>query len=325
MKIPSASRQIAFHQLLVGARKKWLMAALTAALGKIDPVALKKELGEFVPKNAQRVLALAGIRDEHVFPTPLILKTAPSLVGYYRLLLGAPQKTFYASGSGLGRFKGMEVNGVLSAPTAPLLEEFCRKMCHELAELVTQISPNITAEDIRELPILTIGSQFQGGNNNSIGKKATVEVFLTVAEIVKAHVEDRTESRLIVRNAAGRLVTISLGHDPDVQIQEQVGEKLLNKVAVEIKGGTDKSNAHNRSGEAEKSHLKAKKKDYRDFWTIIAKKGLDMNIIRSGSPTTTSWFDVSQVLAGTGEDYQEFVDRLSDVVGIPVKKRKRAK
>ena len=194
MRVPSASRQIAFHQLLVGARKKWLLAALAETLAKVDPVALKREIARLVPKDAQKILAEAGIRDEHVFPTPLVLEAQPSLVGYYRLLLGAPQKSFYSSGSGLSRFK----------------------------------------------------------------------------------------------------------------------------VAIEIKGGTDKSNAHNRSGEAEKSHLKARKADFRDFWTIISKKGLNMGIIRSGSPTTTSWFDVSEIVGRSGDDFEEFRGRISDAVGIAV-------
>ena len=269
MRVPSASRQIAFHQLLVGARKKWLLAALAETLAQVDPVILKREIARIVPKDAQRILAAAGIRDEHVFPTPLILETQPALVGYYRLLLGAPQKSFYSSGSGLSRFKSMEASGLLTPTTKAMLPEFCAVMSAELAELVRQVSPKITSEDVHDLPLLTIGSQFQGGNNNSIGKKATLDVFLTIADIVKASVAERTDARLTIKNAAGRVVVVTLGQDPDVKIQEEVSGKTLNKVAIEIKGGTDKSNAHNRSGEAEKSHLKARKGDFRDFWTII--------------------------------------------------------
>lgn len=330
MRVPSASRQIAFHQLLVGARKKWLLAALAETLAKVDPVALKRETARIVPKDAQRILAEAGIRDEHVFPTPLILEAQPSLVGYYRLLLGAPQKSFYSSGSGLSRFKSMEVNALLTPATKAMLPEFCAIMSAELAELVRQLSPKVTSQDVHDLPLLTIGSQFQGGENNSIGKKATVDVFLAIAEIVKASVTERTDTQLTIRNAAGRVVLVTLGQDPDVKIQEEVSGRKLNKVAIEIKGGTDKSNAHNRSGEAEKSHLKARKSDFRDFWTIISKKGLNMGIIRSGSPTTTSWFDVSEIVGRNGEDFEEFKGRISDAVGIavgsaPTKRTKRKK
>ncbi|MGZ6228614.1 MAG: XcyI family restriction endonuclease, partial [Candidatus Binataceae bacterium] len=61
------------------------------------------------------------------------------------------------------------------------------------------------------------------------------------------------------------------GSDPDLKIQEELEPgQVHNKVAIEIKGGTDKSNAHNRAGEAEKSHQKARAQEFNDFWTIIA-------------------------------------------------------
>ena len=94
VKAPGASRQIMFRQLLVAARKTYLMDSLSQALHTIAPRRLKTEIGKYVPQEAQRILAAAGIRDEHVFPTPLILKAKPTLVGYYRLLLGSPQKSF---------------------------------------------------------------------------------------------------------------------------------------------------------------------------------------------------------------------------------------
>ena len=78
------------------------------------------------------------------------------------------------------------------------------------------------------------------------------------------------------------------------------------------------SNAHNRAGEAEKSHQKAKRKDFRDFWTLIGKKGLDMAKLAHESPTTTSWFDVAQVLAREGADWDVFRSRLSGEIGIPL-------
>lgn len=87
---------------------------------------------------------------------------------------------------------------------------------------------------------------------------------------------------------------------------------------MEIKGGTDRSNAHNRAGEAEKSHQKAKAEGFRDFWTIIAKKGLDTEKLKRESPTTNSWFDAAQVLGREGSDWEEFRNRLAGQVGIPL-------
>jgi hypothetical protein len=54
---------------------------------------------------------------------------------------------------------------------------------------------------------------------------------------------------------------------------------------------------HNRAGEAEKSHIKAKTQDFRDCWTIISLTGVNVTKLRAESPTTNSWFDVAQVLA----------------------------
>lgn len=133
----------------------------------------------------QRTLAAAGIRDEHVFPVPVVLETKPTLIAYYRLLLGVPQKSFYRGGTGMGQFKGMETRGVLKAGRRPDLEGFCEAMGQSLAELVRQMTPELTTQDVNELPLLTLGSQFQGGNNNTIGKQATVDVFLAVTELVK--------------------------------------------------------------------------------------------------------------------------------------------
>ena len=52
----SASRQLAFHQLLTVARKTWLSDALSAALHEIDPAILKAQLMTFVPLMYKRFL-----------------------------------------------------------------------------------------------------------------------------------------------------------------------------------------------------------------------------------------------------------------------------
>ena len=92
--------------------------------------------------------------------------------------------------------------------------------------------------------------------------------------------------KLTIKNSANRTVTIALAADPDVRITEHFGTTVRQKVAIEIKGGTDVSNAHNRAGEAEKSHQKAKVQGFREFWTVIAKKGLNVQTLQAESPTT---------------------------------------
>jgi XcyI restriction endonuclease len=73
------------------------MDALSDALGRIDPNTLKRQLSRHVPSDAQQILAAAGVRDEHVLPTPIILEAKPTLVVYYRPLLGVSQKAFFGT------------------------------------------------------------------------------------------------------------------------------------------------------------------------------------------------------------------------------------
>ena len=170
------------------------------------------------------------------------------------------------------------------------------------------------------LPLLTLGAQFYGSNNNVIGKQATTDVFLSVAEIVKASIVTQSGNRITITNASGRKVVIAQATDPDIRIQEEFEGQLRHKVAIEIKGGTDNSNVHNRAGEAEKSHQKARNSGFRDFWTIISKHGVNLEKLKEESPTTTSWFDVAQVLAREGPDWEEFRSRFSEVAGIPLRR-----
>ena len=150
------------------------------------------------------MLASAAVRDEFVFPVPAVLEAKPALVGYYRLLLGAPQKSFYKGTTGMGLFKRMEEAGTISKRQQARLPDFCGAMAEALAELVLQI-PSFTERDLRELPLLTFGSQLQGSNNTQIGKKAMQDVFIAITEILKRHVTTTDPRRLVLRNASGRI------------------------------------------------------------------------------------------------------------------------
>lgn len=110
---PDPSKQIAFHQLLVAARTTILHGALADALGAADPQVVARELGGLAPASARRIVAKAGIRDEHVFVTPAVLRARPTTLGYYRLLLGVSKKAFYRADTGYSRFKAMEEKSLL--------------------------------------------------------------------------------------------------------------------------------------------------------------------------------------------------------------------
>jgi hypothetical protein len=185
--------------------------------------------------------------------------------------------------------------------------------------MIRQITPRLTSRDVSELPLLTLGAQLYGSNNNTIDKQATLDVFLSVFEIVKEYVVGQDSTKITLHNASKRKVLIALSSDPDIRIQEEFEGKLRNILAVEIKGGSDLSNAHNRAGEAEKSHRKAKKEDFRDYWTFISLAGVDRTMLQQESPTTNSWYDVAQVLAREGNDWNEFRSRFAGSVGIPLR------
>jgi hypothetical protein len=316
IKVPYPDKQIAFHQLLAAARKTVLRGSLSEALGKARPDMVRRELDRHAPAAARRVLAKAGIRDEYVFATPEVLRLRPTTLGYYRLLLGVSQKGFYRSELGLSRFKSMETKATLRPETEYELPALCAALNGQLAELITQLSPDVTEGDIEQLPLLTLGAQFDGGWRNDIGKAATQDVFLVIKELVTPHLVTTTETSLTLENNSNRRVKIALASDPDVTITEIFpGSADQLQVALEIKGGTDRSNAHNRAGEAEKSHQKVKGKA-RDYWTLIAMKGVDKGQLRVESPTTRRWYDVAEVLARAGPDWERFRNDLGGATGI---------
>lgn len=313
---PDPMRQIRFHERLVVARKTWLIDALNVTLGRVDPCKVKAEITVYAALDAQRILAASGIRDEHVFPTPTILEDQPTLVGYYRLLVGVPKKGFYAKGTGMSTFKSMEEKGKLSNQQQAALPQFCQAMGVSLAELVRQITPTISSQDVHELPLLTLGQFFQGGNNNTIGQAAISAVFSAIGGIVGGFVINRGPSTLVLSTSAGHY-QITFGSDPDIEIQEINGSgvSLRKLLAIEVKGGTDASIVYNRGGEAEKSHLKAQRKGYPECWTVINIKGSDFPTLKVGSPTTNVWFDTTEVIAQKGADWDDFSDRIRSLVG----------
>jgi XcyI restriction endonuclease len=91
---------------------------------------------------------------------------------------------------------------------------------------------------------------------------------------------------------------------------------LRNIVAIEVKAGVDFSNIHNRIGEAEKSHQKAKADGYVERWTVVNVDRVDMIMARQESPSTDRFYRLSRLDAGTGEEYQDFYNRVVALTGI---------
>jgi len=120
-------------------------------------------------------------------------------------------------------------------------------------------------------------------------------------------------------NAAGRKVFIEFASDPDIVIREEIGRNnYRNIVAIEVKGGSDFSNIHNRIGEAEKSHQKAKQADYVEFWTVVNVDRIDIEMAKKESPSTNRFFVLSQLVFQTGNEYQNFKERVISLTGIKI-------
>jgi len=308
---PNIERQVSFHELLLAIRKTWLADGLDAALAEVNPVTVREQILQFAPPRALQVLAAAGIRDERVFPVPVVLMHTPTLVGYYRLLTGISQKSFYRSGTGMAPFSVMESKGLITKRAQNLLPEFCRSMGTALGSLVEQTATTLAPRDIEDLQLLTLGSFLYGSSNNTVGATATLGVFAALKRIFYDFIEVEGAQSFEVRLPSGRTMLVALASDPDVRIVETTGGLNTNLIAIEIKGGSDIANVYNRGGEAEKSHQGAKQAGFRECWTVIRQVGVDLEKLYRGSPSTDLWLDTAQILAQKGTDWELMSDRLA--------------
>lgn len=315
---PPPDRQVYIHSFLDAARSTILHGAVKAAVQKVKPAVLSSELQAYAPAAGLTVLQGTKTRDELVFATPSVLRAAPHTLGYYRLLLGISQKQFYTTTTGLRRFMGMEENGTIRPAVDADIPALCREMNAAMGLLIQAIPAGSLNADVEQLPLVMLGAQADGSWRNKIGQKATLEVYDALKTVIKGagHRFVDAGTSLTVTNSSGREVTIALAPDPDVEIRERLGNTDFLRAAIEIKGGSDYANIHNRAGEAEKSHQKAKGRGAGAFWTIIACAKADMQMLRSESPTTQQWFDIEHVRAGSGADWMKLVSNVQITMGI---------
>ena len=110
---------------------------------------------------------------------------------------------------------------------------------------------------------------------------------------------------------------MAFASDPDIAITEELPSGVRPQVSIEIKGGTDISNVHNRIGEAEKSHQKAKNAGFFEFWTII-RVDVDERTAKSESPTTSHFFHLDRIADPRTREHDLFSDLLGSTVGVRV-------
>lgn len=316
LKIPEPDLQISFYHRLQEIRRTHLLDALLATVMDLEISPIDQQLAELTSRSGLRKVAGWGLRGELVFAVPCVLAANPRLLGYYRLLLGFSQKQFYGERYGFAPFKSMEENGQISSGNMPRLNDLCKALCAS-AEALVQNVPHLSKETVHELTLLTLGPQLRGGALNILGDKATRKVFDLISSLLSDEAVAEGKRSLEVRNAAGRLVRVEFAADPDICIREELpSRRFRNLVAIEIKGGKDYSNIHNRIGEAEKSHQKARKDGYVECWTMVGVAQLDMDLARRESPTTDRFYLIDRIVEPSSEEAQDFRENLLSRIGI---------
>jgi hypothetical protein len=196
-------------------------------------------------------------------------------------------------------------------------------LCEELNKCAAYLLEGIgvgrvTRELLDDLTLITLGPQLRGGTNVRLGIKAIAAVFEAVHDIVKPYARSSTQHGIEVVNAAGRRVSIEFASDPDIRIQEELADKTFrNIIAIEIKGGTDFSNIHNRIGEAEKSHQKARAFGYVECWTVVNVSRLNTKMAHQESPSTNRFYQLQDIESKQGAEYDDFKNRIIALTGIP--------
>jgi hypothetical protein len=113
------------------------------------------------------------------------------------------------------------------------------------------------------------------------------------------------------------VVRVEFASDPDICIREELPSgKFRNLVAIEIKGGKDYSNIHNRIGEAEKSHQKARKEGYVECWTMVGVSDLNIELAKRESPTMDKFYHIEQVTNEKTPEFEDFRENLLSRAGI---------
>ncbi|HEX7324493.1 MAG TPA: XcyI family restriction endonuclease [Rhodanobacteraceae bacterium] len=318
IRVPDSGRQIFVAAFLARTRQTGLHAAVAAAARAVDSAVLRNEIARYASADGLTALQGTGVRDEEVFATPEVLRKAPGALAYYRLLLGISQKQFYSTATGLNAFKSMEDRQVIGGAAAGLLPDLCTALNAAAARMLHVLPAQTLRLDVDQLPLLTLGAQADGSWRTQIGTRATKDVFDALKKIVRTTSSTFTETEvsITVTNSSHREVTLMLAPDPDIVIREQYDGTTVYKAAIEIKGGKDYANIHNRVGEAEKSHQKARQDGAADCWTVIHMAHANPDKLKRESPATRVWIDMGDVLAGSGSSWDKLVRLTKTTMGI---------
>lgn len=215
-------------------------------------------------------------------------------------------------------FKSLEEKGRLSKKQRDALPALCSALNLSARYLLEHLDDQeVSAMLFDQLTLLTLGAQLRGGANVKKGSSAIIQVFDVILRIVDTAVVQFDPHCIKLKNKSGRTVFIQFAADPDVVVREELAQQVYrNLVAIEVKGGQDYSNIHNRIGEAEKSHQKAKKDGYVECWTVVNVDRIDLEMARKESPATNRFYRISDLLNESSPEYRDFSLQLLSIVGI---------
>ena len=309
-----ADKAIDLYNALVVARRLQLHPALATVVREIGVTIIDTELHRLVPAEALNHVGALGLRGELVFPVPSVLLRRPPLLGYYRMLLSLSKKEF-GQVLGYSRWLGAEQRGEIPERFAPDLEELCAVFIAPLVQLVYAMR-EFGERDLSDLALLTLGPSLQGGRNNVIGSRASKLVFDAVKSLVIPWVTFERDYQLIrFEMPKGLQFELVASSDPDLRVDAIEGSSTAPLLTIEIKGGDDTSNLHNRAGEAEKSQIKARQAGYEHRWTVIRMGGSERTRVEAETPSSTLLFEAQQIMDQSGADWKRFVAEFHALIG----------
>ena len=211
----------------------------------------------------------------------------------------------------------MEHDGVLTDGTRSLLAPLCESLIESSWLLINGL-PEFSQRTLESLTLLTLGPQLRRSRNVHLGIAAIKTVFALIRTIVSASVQNEGTDYLEILSAAGRIYRIQFSPDPDIAIRHRLEDgSYHHRIAVEVKGGTDYSNIHNRLGEAEKSHQKAKGDGFTQFWTVInVKAEIEPSVWKRETPTTNEIFYLERIGDVRTREHVRFREYITRELGI---------
>lgn len=146
-----------------------------------------------------------------MFALPCVLNSNPTLLGYYRLLMGISEKQFYTSSTGLSIFKPMEHDGKITKNSEQEINNLCYAINSAMENLLKSVNRSTLTHDLEALPLMTLGVYADGVWRNIIGTQAALHVFGTIKQMVKSSGADiitDEDKCLRFKNGAGAIYRV---------------------------------------------------------------------------------------------------------------------